>query len=211
MIHKLFAHVLECVQAMYIVSWILLTSCVSHQTVSEFNYGSQGRGNHSAWNWSASGRKSGKTWLFLSVVSSLFVDYYVLVFCLQTLYIYEYLYNKRRYVCLSVMICVPYGRPNGWADRDQTWHTHSCPPRECFWQGQCQGHSRTRAGLTEVRNIRNAARKRHLANGAHTTSGRRRRRHLANDYETPSGRRTDAYLAYRGEAPQAPVLRPEDG
>jgi len=27
---------------------------------------------------------------------------------------------------------------------------------------------------------------RHLANGAHTTFGRRRRRHLANDYETPS-------------------------
>jgi len=35
-----------------------------------------------------------------------------------------YLYNKRRYVCLfvclSVCIYVPYGRPNGWADRDQT-------------------------------------------------------------------------------------------
>ena len=39
------------------------------------------------------------------------------------------LYNKRRYVCLSVCIYVPYGRPNGWADRDQTWHTHSCPSR----------------------------------------------------------------------------------
>ena len=34
--------------------------------------------------------------------------------------------------------------------------THSCPPRECFWQGQCQGHSRIRAGLTEVRNTRKA-------------------------------------------------------
>ena len=36
----------------------------------------------------------------------------------------SYLYNKRRYdclsVCLSVCIYVPYGRPNGWADRDQT-------------------------------------------------------------------------------------------
>ena len=28
----------------------------------------------------------------------------------------SYLYNKRRYVCLFV----PYGRPNGWADRDET-------------------------------------------------------------------------------------------
>ena len=36
-----------------------------------------------------------------------------------------HLYNKRRYVCLSVCVYVPYGRPNGWADRDQTWHTHS--------------------------------------------------------------------------------------
>ena len=32
----------------------------------------------------------------------------------------NYLYNKRRYVCLSVMIYVPYGQPNDWADRDQT-------------------------------------------------------------------------------------------
>ena len=73
------------------------------------------------------------------------------------------LYNKRRYVCLSVClsvcIYVPYGRPNGWADRDQTGHTHSCPSRECFCQGQCQGHSCMRAGVTELRNIRNAARK----------------------------------------------------
>ena len=89
---------------------------------------------------------------------------------------------KRRYV----MIYVPYGQPNGWADRDQTWHTHSCSPRECFWQGQCQGHSCMRVEVTELRNTRHAARKRHLANGADTTSGRRRRRHLANDYETPS-------------------------
>ena len=43
-----------------------------------------------------------------------------------------------------------------------------------------------RAGVTEVRNTWNAARKRHLVNGAHTASERRRRRHLANDYETPS-------------------------
>jgi len=30
------------------------------------------------------------------------------------------LYNKRRYVCLSVCIYVPCGRPNSWADGDQT-------------------------------------------------------------------------------------------
>jgi len=46
-----------------------------------------------------------------------------------------------------------------------------------------------RAGVTELRNTRNAARKRHLANAAQTTSGGRGRRHLANAYETPSGRR----------------------
>jgi len=44
-------------------------------------------------------------------------------------------------------------------------------------------------GVTELRNTRNAARKRHLANAAQTTSGGRGRRHLANAYETPSGRR----------------------
>ena len=44
-----------------------------------------------------------------------------------------------------------------------------------------------RAGVTELRNIRHAARKRHLANAAQTTSGGRGRRHLANAYETPSG------------------------
>ena len=44
-----------------------------------------------------------------------------------------------------------------------------------------------RAGVTELRNTRSAARKRHLgslANDAQTTSGGRGRRHLANDYET---------------------------
>jgi len=111
------------------------------------------------------------------------------------------------FVCLSVMIYVPYGRPNGWADQDQTWHTHSCPPRECFWQGQCQGHSRMLAGLTEVRNTRNAARKRHLANSAQTTYGRQRRLHLANDYETPSGRQVIARVTRRGAEQWA---RPED-
>ena len=60
------------------------------------------------------------------------------------------------FVCLFVCIYVPHGRPNGWADRDQTWHTHSCPPRECFCQGQCQGHSCMRAGVTELWNTQKA-------------------------------------------------------
>jgi len=47
---------------MYIVSWNLLTQYLC-QIVSELKYGGQGRGNHSAWNWSASSRKSGKTLL----------------------------------------------------------------------------------------------------------------------------------------------------
>jgi len=45
-----------------------------------------------------------------------------------------------------------------------------------------------RVGVTELRNTRNAVRKRHLANATQTTSGGRGRRHLANAYETPSGR-----------------------
>jgi len=114
-----------------------------------------------------------------------------------------HLYNKRRYVCLSVCIYVPYGRPNGWADRDQTWHTQSCPPRECFCQGQCQGHSCMRAGMTELRNARNAVRKRHLANAAQTTSGGRGRRHLANAYETPSGRSSNEARRRRRRAASA--------
>jgi len=44
-----------------------------------------------------------------------------------------------------------------------------------------------RAGVTELRNTRNATRKRHLANAAQTTSGGRGRRHLANAYETLFG------------------------
>jgi len=56
-----------------------------------------------------------------------------------------YIIKGDMFVCLFVS----YGRPNGWADRDQTWHMHSCPPRECFWQGQCQGHQCMHAGVTE--------------------------------------------------------------
>jgi len=36
--------------------------------------------------------------------------------------------NKRRYVCLFICLSVADGRPNGWADQDQTWHgTHVDP------------------------------------------------------------------------------------
>ena len=41
------------------------------------------------------------------------------------------------------------------------------------FQGQCQDHSCMRAGVTELRNTRHAARKRHLANAYETPSGRR--------------------------------------
>ena len=58
-----------------------------------------------------------------------------------------------------------------------------------------------RAGVTELRNTRNAARKPHLANAAQTMSGGRGRRHLANAYETPSGRRViTARVTRRGAA-----------
>jgi len=74
-------------------------------------------------------------------------------------------------VCLSVCLFVPYGRPNGWANRDETWHTHSCPPRECFWQDQCQGHSRMPARVTEVWNTRNATPSERRAHYVRTTGG----------------------------------------
>ena len=101
-----------------------------------------------------------------------------------------YIIKDDMFVCLFVCIYVPYGRPNGWADRHQTWHTHSCPPRECFCLGQCQGHSCVRAGVTEVRNTRNALPGERYANYVW---------------------RTNAYATYgittvsrQGEAPQAP-------
>ena len=83
--------------------------------------------------------------------------------------------------------------------------------QDCFCQGQCQGHSCMRAGVTELRNTRHAARKRHLANAAQTTSGGRGRRHLANAYETPSGRRVITARVTRRGAEQRVELRPEDG
>jgi len=52
------------------------------------------------------------------------------------------------------------------------------------------------AGVTELRNTRNSARKRHLANAAQTTSG--------DAYETPSGRRViTASWEYLCTAPQS--------
>jgi len=46
------------------------------------------------------------------------------------------------FVCLSVCIYVPYGRPNGWADREWPWQKHSLGGHECVqWrsQGGAQG------------------------------------------------------------------------
>jgi len=69
-----------------------------------------------------------------------------------------------------------------------------------------------RAGVTELRNTQNAARKQHLANAAQTTSGGWGRRHLANAYETPSGRRViTARVTRRGAEQRRVELRPEDG
>ena len=85
------------------------------------------------------------------------------------------LYNKRRYVCLSVCLSVSMFRMAGQTAGpiETKLDTHSCSPRECFCQGQYQGHSCTRAAVTELRNTWNAARKRHLANAYKTPSGRR--------------------------------------
>jgi len=105
------------------------------------------------------------------------------------------------FVCLSVS--VPYGRPNGWADRDQTWHTHSCPPRECFCQGQCQGHSCMRASDRITKHLERCAKAtpgERLRNSVRTTGNyslsneaRRCRRRAASAWRessrTPSGGR----------------------
>jgi len=121
------------------------------------------------------------------------------------------------FVCLSVSMFRMAGQTAG--PIETKLDTHLCPPRECF----CQGHSCMRVGVTELRNTRNAARKRHLANAAQTMSRGRGRRHLANAYETPSRRRViTARVTRRGaagaeqRAPKARAsarveLRPEDG
>ena len=50
------------------------------------------------------------------------------------------LHNKRQYDCLFVCLFVADGRPNGWANQDQTWHRVSRWPKECFSQGQGHWH-----------------------------------------------------------------------
>jgi len=82
-----------------------------------------------------------------------------------------YIIKGVMFVCLSVSMFRMAGQTAG--PIETKLDMHSCPPRECFCQGQCQGHSCIRAGVTELRNTRNAARKRHLANAAQTTSGGR--------------------------------------
>jgi len=55
---------------------------------------------------------------------------YIVTFCSS-----DILHIWRR-VCLTVFVCVyvPYSRQNGWDDQDQTWHTDSPWPMECFDQ-----------------------------------------------------------------------------
>ena len=61
------------------------------------------------------------------------------------------------FVCLSVCLFRMAGQTAGPIETKlHCSHTHSCAPRECFWQGQCQGHSRMPARVTEVRNTRKA-------------------------------------------------------
>jgi len=68
---------------------------------------------------------------------------------------------------------------------DTRRHTHSCPPRECFWQGQCQGHSRVRAELTEVRNTRKATPGERCSNYVRTTGEATPSERLRNSVRTP--------------------------
>ena len=83
--------------------------------------------------------------------------------------------NERRYVCLSVCLSVSMfrmaGQTAGPIETKLDTRTHV--QLGSFCQGQCQGHSCMRAGVTELRNTRNAARKRHLANAYESPSGRR--------------------------------------
>ena len=55
------------------------------------------------------------------------------------------------FVYLFVSLYAGDGRPNGWADQDQTWHGDSCRPRERFRQGQGQGHVVPNANKTPYR------------------------------------------------------------
>jgi len=66
----------------------------------------------------------------------------------------NHLYNKRRYVCLSVCLFRIAGQTAGPIETKLDTRTHVHPGS--FWQGQCQGHSRMPARVTEVRNTRKA-------------------------------------------------------
>jgi len=74
---------------------------------------------------------------------------------LQAVETVTHLYNKRRYVCLFVCLSVSMFRMAGQTagpietKLDTRTHVH---PGECFCQGQCQGHSCMRVGVTELQN-----------------------------------------------------------
>jgi len=101
-----------------------------------------------------------------------------------------YLYNKRRYVCLSVSLSWSMfrmaGQTAGPIDTKLDTRTHVHP-----------GSVSVNSVKVNVKVIHVCVRdwqkyetpgKRHLANDARTTSGGRGKRHLANDYETPTRR-----------------------
>jgi len=91
----------------------------------------------------------------------------------------------RRYVCLFVCLSWSMFRMAG----------QTAGPIETKLDTRTHVHPGSVSGKINVKVIHVCVRdwqkyetpgKRHLANGAQTTSGQRRRRHLANDYETPS-------------------------
>jgi len=118
-------------------------------------------------------------------------------FCSTQYYIITYLYNERRYVCLSVSMFRMAGQTAGQIETKLDTRTHVHP-------GSVSGKVNVKVIHVCVRDWQNyeTPGKRHLANAAQTTSGGRGRRHLTNAYETPSGRRVifTARVTRRGTA-----------
>ena len=120
-----------------------------------------------------------------------------------------YIIKGVMFVCLSVSMFRMAGQTAG--PIETKLDTLSCPPRECFCQGQCHGHSCMRAGVTELRNTRKATPGERCSNYLRRTGEATPGERLQN-----SGRREiTARVTRRGaeqRAPKARVeLRPEDG
>jgi len=91
---------------------------------------------------------------------------------------------------------------------DTRTHVHPC-----FWQGQCQGHSCMRAGVTEVRNTRKAIPSEWCSRYVRTTAEATPTERLRNavDLQLQGVTRRGAAGAEQ-RAPMARAeLRPEDG